>query len=521
MLDKLRDSSRSFGSYLIFGVIILVFVIYFGPGGQSCGDINAGARASWAAKVNGEEIPFRDFRLEYDALYRQYQAQMGDAFDAQLAQQMGIRTSAIDRLVTRRLLVAEAKRMGIAVTDEEVAEAIRDEPAFQKNGHFDFETYRAALRNWQGISPAKFEDKVRDDLLVNKIVSQLRLSVKVADDEVESAFRQENDRASLAFVRISPRELQDEVEISDEAVTSFLSTEEGKSRVADEYEAQAWRFNTPKRVSAQHILIKVDEDAPAAEVEAAEAKILAAKKEIDEGADFGEVAKRVSEDTATKEKGGDLGLFGPGSMVKPFEDAAMALEVGEVSEPVRSRFGFHLIKVNEIQPATTKSLEEVETELAREILQKDGAEGVAKARAEAILAELDGVALLERYPETNLAEVAEAGGDAVASMTTGPFAVSSDFVPRLGAAPEVVRAVAQAEAPGLIEQVFKVGDSYVVVEVLSRTKPDLAQLDAAKREEIRERLIARKENETIQNFVDQLKESAKVETNEVLVSAGF
>lgn len=524
MLDKLRDSSRSFGSYLILGVIILVFVIYFGPGGQSCGDIGAGGQASWAAKVDGEEISFREFRAEYDALYRQYQAQMGEQFDEQLAQQMGIRSNAIDRLVTRRLLIGEAKRMGIAVTDDEVAESIQAEPAFQKNGHFDFETYRAALRNWQGISPAKFEESVRDDLLVNKAIAQLRLSVKVADDEIESAFRQENDRASLAFVRVLPRELEGEVDVPDEAVAELLASEEGRGRVADRYEAQAWRFKTPKRVRAQHILIKVEEDAPAAEAEAAEAKILAAKEEIEGGAEFGEVAKRVSEDVATKESGGDLGIFGPGSMVKPFEEAAMALEVDEVSEPVRSRFGYHLIKVNEIQPPSEKALEEVQEELAREVLAKENADEVARARAEAILEEVEGEPLLERYPVTeaeNPSEGEPAPSTPIVSATTGPFAVGSDYVPKLGAAPELVRAVAAADAPGLLDRVFEAGDSFVVVEVLSREKPDLTKLDEAKREEVRERLIAQKENATIQGFIDQLKEGVEVVTNETLVSAGF
>lgn len=518
MLDKLRDSSRSFGSYLIFGVIILVFVIYFGPGGQSCGDIGSGSQLSWAAKVDGEEIPLRDFRLEYDNLYRQYQAQMGDRFDPQLAQQMGIRTSAIDRLVTRKLLIREAKRMGIATTDEEVAQAIREQPAFQKNGHFDFETYRAALRNWQGITPARFEAQVREDLLVGKVINQLRLSAKVTDDEVESTYLRENDRASIAFVRVIPREMEKQVEVTAEAVAALLASEDGKKRVADEYEAQAWKFKTPKRVRAQHILIKVEEDAPEAEVKAAEEKILAAKKEIDGGADFGEVARRVSEDVATKENGGDLGLFGPGSMVKPFEDAAMALEVGQISEPVRSRFGFHLIKVNEIQPPTEKKLEEVQEELAREILAKDGSRDAARARAEAILREAKGRSLLEVHP---IPEAPAKEPSPVVSGKTDAFPVSSDFVPRLGVASELVRAVAGVDAPGLLGRIFEVGDAFVVAEVLTREKPDLAKLGEKERGEIRERLLQRKRNEAIQAFVDQLKEDAKVETNDALVSAGF
>lgn len=521
MLDRLRDSSRSFGSYLILGVIILVFVIYFGPGGQSCSDIGAAAQASWAAKVDGELIPLRDFRLEYDSLYRQFQAQMGDRFDPEMARQMGLSSSAIDRLVTRHLLVNEAKRMGIAVTDEEVAEAIRDEPAFQKNGQFDFETYRTALRNWQGISPARFEERVRNDLLVGKIVAHLRNGVKVSDDEIEAAYRQESDRASLAFVRIVPSDLENEVEVLADRVAAFLATEEGKKRVADEYEAKAWRFKTPKRVRAQHILVRVDENAPEADVKAAEEKILAAKKEIDGGADFGEVAKRVSEDEATREAGGDLGFFGPGSMVKPFEDAAMALEAGRVSEPVRTRFGFHLIKVNEIQEPTERSLEEVQEELAREVLASDAAKDHARARAEKILAEADGRSLQELYPEVDMTKVDRNAPAPLQAMVTGSFSVGSDFVPRLGAAPDLVRRIAQIDGPGLVKEVFEVGESFVVVEVLSRDKPDMAKLDDAKRDQIRERLVARKQNDHIQAFIDRLKEEATIETNETLVSAGF
>jgi len=518
MLDKLRNSSRSFGTYLIFGVIILVFVVYFGPGGQSCGDLGAGSRVAWAAKVDGEEIPLRDFRAEYENLYRQYQAQMGDRFDPQMAQQMGIRSSAIDRLVTRKLLIREAKRMGIATTDEEVAKTIREQPAFQKNGRFDFETYRTVLRNWRGISPARYEAELRDDLLVGKVLNQLRLSAKVTEDEVEAAFARENDRASIAFVRVLPREMEKEIFVSDQDVKDFLATEDGKKRVADQYEAQEWKYKTPKRVRAQHILVKVDENAPEAEVKKAEEKILAAKKEIDGGADFGEVARRVSEDETTREKGGDLGLFGPGSMVKPFEDAAMALEVGQVSEPVRTRFGFHLIKVNEIQPPSEKKLEEVQDEIAREILAKDRSREAARHRAEAILAEVEGRSVLDVYP---IPEDGSTKPGAVISGKAEKFMVSTDWVPRLGNASELVREVAAAEGPGLLRRVFEVNDAFVVAEVLERERPDLAKLDEAKRKEIRDRLLETRRMEVIQAYVDRLKEEAKIETNEALVATGY
>src|SRR5690606_15943792 len=120
-------------------------------------------------------------------------------------------------------------------------------------------------------------------------------------------------------------------------------TEEGKAAVTAEYESKAFRFKTPKRVKAQHILISLAEDAPAEEVAKATASLEDAKKSIEGGADFGELAMSLSQDPGTKDKGGDLGFFGPGTMAKPFEDAAMALEPGQLSELVRTRFGLHLI----------------------------------------------------------------------------------------------------------------------------------------------------------------------------------
>lgn len=518
MLDRLRENSRSFGSYLIFGIIILVFVVFFGPGGQSCTDLGSGQSVTWAAKVDGKEIPLKDFRSEYDALYRQYQAQMGENFDPKLAQQMGIRTSAIDRLVTRKLLIEQAKKMGIAVTDEEVAKAIREEPAFQKEGHFDFATYREALRAWQGISPARFEDSIRENLLVGKVISQMKLSAKVSDDEIRTAFEREGDRASVAFVRLAAKDLEGEVAVSDDEAKAHLATEDGKKRVADEYEAKAWRYKTPKRVRAQHILVKVEEDAPEAEANAAEEKILAARKEIEGGADFGEVAKRVSEDQGTKEKGGDLGLFGPGSMVKPFEDAAMAMEPGAVSDPVRSRFGYHLIKVNEVVPASEKTLAEVEVELAKELLVGEAAKKEARQRAEQILAKARESSLADLYPASD-AVGEDHEGPVVES--TPPFQVASDFVPKLGVAPELVRSIVEKDSVGVVDRVFEVSGNLVVAQVVTREKPDPSKLDDGKKKELRERLTLRKQNELVESFIGELKAGAKVETNDLLVSAGF
>lgn len=514
MLERIRDSSRSIGTYLILGAIIIVFVVYFGPAGSSCAGPEMSA-ITYAAKVDGKDIPVRDFQLEYENRYRNLQAQMGDNFDARMAEQFGLRDIALDAVIQQRLLVDQALREGIAVTNDEIAEEIRRIPAFQQDGHFDFETYQQALRNG-GLRPAQYEEKVRESLLIGKLLAKLRLSVKVSEDEIREAFEHDNDRAEIAFVRFAPTEFVDEAEVSADEVAAFLATEDGQARVKADFEAKSWRYQSPKRVRAQHILASVDEDAPEAEVQAAEQKIRDARAEIEAGADFGEVAQRLSDDPGSKEKGGDLGLFGPGTMAKPFEDAAMNLEIGELSEPVRTRFGFHLIRVNEIEEAQEKTLEDVQDEIARELLANEKAKEIAKQRAEAALAALqEGGSLEALFPAPD-ADATEENRAPVADRS-GVFAVRGEFIPKVGMSSELRAAVAAMEGPGAVGGVFDVMGNFVVAEVVSREQPDLSAFDD-ERESIEERLRMRRENEHLEAYVQSLREAAKVEMNEALLA---
>lgn len=520
MLEKLRDSSRSFGTYLILGAIIVVFVVYFGPAGSGC-DGPQGAQMTYAAKVNGKSIPVREFQVEYNRLYRDYQAQMGESFDAQMAEQFGLRNAALERVISRRLLVQQAQREGIAVADSEIAEILQQDPGFQKDGHFDYETYKVALSNWQGIRPSQYEQQIRESLLVQKLATRLRQSAKVSPEEVREAFDRENDTAELVFARFASTQFKDQARSTDAEVQSFLASEDGKAKVSQEFESKSWRYKTPKRVKAQHILVKVEEDAPQAEAEAAEQKLQAAKAEIEQGADFGEVAKRVSEDPGSKDKGGDLGFFGPGTMAKPFEDAAMALEAGELSSLVRTRFGYHLIKVNEVQPAEDKKIEDVQGEIARELLADVKAKSIAKEKAEAALAKVQaGESLEALFPKLPEDAAAEARLGSVQADRTGAFPVEGEFIPKVGMNAELSKAVAAMQAPGLIPGVHDVMGTFVVAQVVERKKPVDSEFEAQK-ESYEQRLLQRKEGELIEAFIQSLRDEAKVEANEALLANNF
>lgn len=516
MLDKMRASSRSFGMYLVFGALILVFIIYFGPGSNGCIGPGAEGPSPFAAKVNGDTIGWKEFEGAYNNTLRSYQQQMGERFDAKMAEQMGLRKNVLDQLVDRKLLLAQAKAQGIAVADSEVAAKVRELEFFQKDGQFDFGTYKDVLMN-AGLTPDKYEADVRESLLVTKLIAQVRQGANASDDEIRDEFRKDNDKANLTIVRFSATQGEAEAAPTEAEVKAYLADEDGKKAVAAEYEAKAFRFKTPKRVKAQHILVKVEEDAAQADVDAATAKLEKAKADVQGGADFGEIAKALSEDPGSKDNGGDLGFFGPGTMAKPFEEAAMALEPGQLSGIVRTRFGLHLIKVNEVQAPEEKTLEDVQEQLAKELLTTKKAKDAAKAKAEAALAKAKaGQALDVLFPAPD----AEAKGPQAAPSAekTGSFGLSSDYVPRVGSAAAVVKAVEAANAGDLLPDVYEVNGAFVIAHVTERQRPDLSQLDAQK-DDLRARVLRKKEGEIVETFTKRLRDGAKVEMSPELASA--
>lgn len=525
MLDKFRDNTRSIGTYIIFGVLIVVFVAFFGPGSQGCQGLGGGGMATYAAKVNGEEISLREFETAYGNMINNYAQQLGGNFDEKQAEQLGLKGTVLEGLVTSKLIIEAAVQSGLSVSDEEVAATIRDIPVFQRDGHFDFPTYKSFLAS-RGFTPESFEKNVRQDLLRDKMLAQVRQSAKASDAEAKEEFVKDNDRAALTVVRFSPTHFAAEVPVSTAEAQAFLATDEGKAEVAQAYQFEAARFKTPKYVKAQHILVKVTEDAPDAEVKAAEQKIADARKRIEGGEDFGKVAEEISEDLGSKDKGGDVGFFGPGTMARPFEDAAMALEAGQISEPVRTRFGYHLIKVNEVRPAVEKPLAEVQDQLAAEILQAKKALGIAKEKAaQAVAAVKAGKSLESLFPAPEFKDdeghEGHAHGPTKAPVpvaeNTGLFDVNTAYVPKVGASAELSQAAA-AGSQGDVIGPMEINGNEVVAVVTERVRPDLDAF-ATQVDQYKERVIRRKEDALLDAFTKGLKEKAKIERNPAIFAS--
>ncbi len=515
MLDILRSKSRSVLTYVLFGIIIVVFIVSFGPGSQGCQV--EGLSAHSAVEIDGYVVAPADYEEAYGNLFRTYQARMGQTFTRELADQLGLRNVAMNQLVDRVLVVQEAKKRGLRVTPDEINRAVWAIPSFQTDGKFDIELYRRAVRQAYG-SESRFEERLVDDLLYQKMMALIRENALVSEEEIRAAWLAESDRVNLSYVRFPIAAARKEVKVTDAEVAALLKSD--PARIQKAYEANAARYDVKKKVKARHILVRVPEGAPAAQDEDARKKAAGYAERVKKEP-FAQVAKEVSEDTASRDKGGDLGTFGPGLMAKPFEDAAFALKPGEVSAPVRTRFGWHVIQVEGVEDGRVVPLKEVEKDLARELLEIDGAQKIADRRAREALAQAKaGKKLDVLFPAAQPGAKKSGpmlGGEPIVARDTGLFNPAGDSAPGIGEAPALYAAAAAATAAGqTLPDVYATGAGPVVAQVKERLRPDPALYDR-QREEVAARLGSRRQAEIETAWLKTLRDGAKIQVNDALL----
>lgn len=521
MLGKLRDPRQNavlkYIIYAALGAIIIVFAISFGPGSYA----NTGPAAAQAAWVEGEIITAAAFERSYGQYLERYRSLTGQTLKREEAEAMGIRKQILDGLIERELVAKAAVAHGIRVSDTELRKTIHDTDFFQVEGKFDSERYKQIVNNYFGLPRAKYEAQLRKDLLQQKMRLAIKETVKVSPAEVEAAFYRENDMIDFEYVRLSPFQFKGATKPDAAAIDRVLA--ERRPEVEAFYERNKFRYSRPKRVQARHILLKFDTAGGDSAKDAARKKAEELLAKAQGGEDFGELAKVNSQDDGNKERGGDLGWFGPGAMAKPFEDAAFALEEGQLSGVVETKYGFHLIKVEGVRPAEEKVLADVEREVAGLVIEDDLAKEAAKTAAQELLAlARDGQTLMELAPPPPpAAEGATPQPKPTHSATsTGLTALQGAYVPGIGRDEKLSAAVKTltAESP-LLDEVAEVGGAYYVVRLLQRQKPDPATFEVEKTA-LEERLLASKQREVEKIWVQGLRDTAKVIPNDAVLLGG-
>ncbi|NBD10653.1 MULTISPECIES: peptidylprolyl isomerase [Corallococcus] len=519
---------KVFSLLFIIGIAV-VFTLQFGPGSNGFGSGGGGQAPGTgaAATVNGKEIPLRDFSMAWSRQMNFLRSQ-GNPIPESVARQFGLDKQVLDRLVNAELLAQSAERHGITPSDEELRKLIHENTDFHsKEGAFDFARYQQVLRDFYRRTPQEYEQELRRQMAAQKMLDVVRTGAVVSDDEVRARYEKEGNQAKLVFARFLPTMYADKVPAPTAAqLAAFQKAHE--KEIADYYAANSFVYNVPERIRARQILVQVAPDATAEQKAQAKAKAEALRKELEGGKDFATLAKASSDDTATKAKGGELGWVERTTWDPALANAAFALKAGEVTQPVESPLGLHLVKVEEKKDAQNKKLEDVKGEIATTLYKQDQAKGLAKAEAaKALAAAKAGKSLKEQFPVAPgqqpalLRFEAETKPEAV---ETDSFTAAGDSVPHLGPAPELVKATFGASGPVVLDEVFTVGEANVVAQVVEREKPDTAGFDKRK-EELRSQARQAKQIELTESFLKSLKKTGNVVTNteaidSVLGSAG-
>lgn len=398
MLEYIREHSQGWFAWAIIILLIIPFALW---GIHQYVD---GDSAVNVAVVNGKEISANQFQRTYQQTYQQQrnrlQNMLGDRFDPSFIDQDQLKKNVLENMIEREVLVQSAHDEGMRVSALRVGAEIRGIPSVQSDGKFDKVLYGRLLQS-QGISVGAFERMVGDDIIIQQLSRALADGGFVTKAELDALLRIRLQQRDIGYALVPVANYISEVAVDDKDVEKFYKDNPDRFRTPEQvsvdylelssdemakgikvteadlhsyYQERAADFTTPEQRRARHILIPVASDAPPAEVEAAKKKAEDLLARIRKGESFAELAKKFSQDPGSAKQGGDLGFFGRGVMDKAFEDAAFSLKVGEVSEPVRSTFGFHIIKLEGKRGGERKPFKEVRTQLEKDLKHQRAAD---------------------------------------------------------------------------------------------------------------------------------------------------
>ncbi len=385
--------------YIILGVMILPFAFFGVDSYQKSSNV------ATPATVNGVKISDQELERSVRQQQAQLKQRLGQNFDTAMFDTPEMKRAVLDNLVAQRVLVDAANKAGLTVSDAQIAQVIGSVEAFQDNGKFDAKRYATVLAN-NNLSPLIYEKRVRDELVAQQIndtfipnayssaysiAKVMRLNeqqrvVSVATIPFQSLLAQTKvDAAAVKqYYDLNPKEFsvpeQAKVEFVKFSVANLGAlTTVDHAEVSQYYKDHQAEFSSEEQRQAAHILINVAATAPQAEQDAAKAKaehVLAQVKQSP--TKFAELAKQFSQDPGSAVKGGDLGFFTAGMMVKPFSDATFALKAGEVSGLVKSDFGYHIIKLTAIKAARVVPFDEVRETIVNKLRQQKSSEKFAE-----------------------------------------------------------------------------------------------------------------------------------------------
>jgi len=484
------------------GIVVLAFIIFYIPDFLRGSGADA-ASGETIARVEGQDITANEFRRTYQAQLQAYRSAYGGQMSEQLLKQLGVEQQILQQMVDERAQLAEARRLGVSVSDAEVRERILSIPAFQENGAFiGDQRYQQLLRMQRPpMTAAEFEDNVRRQLTVQKLRSSVTDWMSVTDKDLEQEYRRRNDKVKLAVVSLTADSFRTQVTVSDGDIAGYFADHKDEFKIPEKrkiryllididalrakvvvppseiertYNNNLEQYSTPEQVRASHILLKTEGKDDAA-VKAKAEDIL---KQARAGADFAELAKKYSEDEASQKNGGDLDYFGRGRMVAEFDQAAFALEPGKISDLVKTQYGYHIIKVVDKKAATTRPLADVRQQI-QDQLAYERAQAQASDLAQALEKEITKPSDLDRVAKEKGLTVQESG-----------FFARDEPILGLGQSPEAASRAFEMKQ-GEVAGPLRASRGFIFETMVAKQDPYVPKLDEVK-ERVREEVIKRK-----------------------------
>ena len=536
MLNFIRKQSDTWLIKAILWLIVLAFVatIFYswGAGGQF------GGANKTVATVNGMEIKVNEFERAYGNIVNFYRDQFRGQFSEEMAARLKLKENALDALIQNRLVILEAEKMNLKVSDHELAESISKRPEFQKDTRFSSSLYQNYLR-FSRISAKDFEDSHRKNLLREKLESVIKASTQISETEIQNAYKKESEKVKFKYVGFSKDYFKPASRPSDEELQKYFDSHKGQFEVPEQiqvqyvkltpkmiedkieiyeedikdyYDSNQAKYFIKKQYKASHILIKSDAALPFGENLSEEekkklldeadekTKIKADEilKQIKEGADFAEMAKKHSADTASGNNGGSLGQFSQGMMIPEFEAALDELKPGELGGPVKTQFGFHIIQLEEAKEEHSKPLTEVQEEI-KKTLKEDK----ARKRIRRIAKKIRKAAGVNN----NLSQAVQEYQ--AATRTTEFISQKVHNVPEIGNVPEFFNTAFALAGEQLSEPVNTPDASYLL-KVMTRKDPYIPQMSEVL-SEVTQAVAEKKNIEATENQFKALGERLKSE----------
>jgi peptidyl-prolyl cis-trans isomerase D len=330
MLQAIRDKAMGLLGWIVIGLIIITFALF------GLGSYLQDKSQVFVAKVNDVEISPRELQLAYQQQRARMERMLGDAYSPALIDDQMLKQTALNGLIQRQLLLQAAQKDGMLVSDQLLVAQIHAVPAFREDGSFSEEKYQRLIRQ------------------------QGRLPVEISDEQIKQYYDQHSEkfvtpeRVRLAYLRLSADALSENIQVDEDELVAY-------------YEEKKESLLTQEQRRASHILIQVAAGADEETANSAKAEAEDLLKQIRNGSDFAELARQHSDDPGSAAQGGDLGFFAHGAMVPEFEKTVFSMEVGDVSEPVHTQFGFHIIKLAELRGTEIPALDEVREELIAQL----------------------------------------------------------------------------------------------------------------------------------------------------------